>query len=324
MNAPHRQPRGFTLVEVLLSLSLLMLVLATAYAGMELLRRATTAGRADAARAQLARALEMKIAGDLRGVVYTPPDPADTTTADGSTAGGIAQTTAGQGAADDTAGVTAGSGGSGTSSTNSSSSSSSSSSTTSTAEVTAPTDAYTAAAAGLFGDATTLVIHVSRPMRMLVATPPVAGSNTPAAAAGGDLRSVSYFLGGSGTAIASGLAAPDGLARRDGERRAIEQATASGNDALLAAQTSLLAPEVKTLQFRYFDGFGWLAAWDTAAMGKLPRAIEVTLGIAVADAERPKAAGLRNAAQEVLAQTRTHRFVVFLPLAETPPVEEGL
>jgi hypothetical protein len=48
----------------------------------------------------------------------------------------------------------------------------------------------------------------------------------------------------------------------------------------------MLAPEVKSLQFRYFDGTNWADTWDSTVIGDdtitpigSPRAIEVRIGV---------------------------------------------
>ena len=38
-------------------------------------------------------------------------------------------------------------------------------------------------------------------------------------------------------------------------------------------------PEIRRYQFRYFDGVTWVDQWDSAAMGRLPMAIEVELDV---------------------------------------------
>jgi hypothetical protein len=119
-----------------------------------------------------------------------------------------------------------------------------------------------------------------------------------------DERTVTYWLAGSGAG---------GLARQE-----IKQVTSSDALSNLAPNVSdegsfVIAPEVASLVFRYFDGTNWNDSWAGTTAGPdgttpigPPLAIEITLGVVVAtqddnpDAEK---------------QTKTYRRVVFLPTA---------
>ena len=343
---PRRLRRGFTLVEVLLSAGLMLLVIAASYAAIDLFRRVTYAGRAESERSQIVRAIERRMISDLRAVVFQPAKPvATTTTSQSSAGGGTATLTPGVGAADDTStgstgsassGVgTGGIGGTGSSGTDPSGSGTGTTADTgtTTTATTTPAAAFTGASVGLFGDATTLVMHVSRPDRVIAGAVP----SDPAFATGdvaamiplpGDLRSVSYFLataGGGGLSgmvgnVASGGSAgysmeagAQGLARLDGDRRAVVQADAAGDTAALAAQAAVLAAEVVEVRFRYFDGAAWYDVWDSAAANRLPRAVEVTLLIEVDPEGRLQS---HDPLSSQSAHVETHRFVVAMPSAD--------
>jgi hypothetical protein len=43
-------------------------------------------------------------------------------------------------------------------------------------------------------------------------------------------------------------------------------------------ESSILAREVVALQFRYYDGYSWVSEWDSTEKGRLPRAVEVSMG----------------------------------------------
>lgn len=343
--------RGFTLVEVLLALALMMLVLAAAYSGLVLFQKVTVAGRTDAERSQLARAIERRMAADIRCVLFREEEPEeaeDDTPPEGMT------TLSGGGAADDQGGTTSGSGSSGSSaggsstggsgssggsssSSSSSGSSSSSSSSSTSDEDTAPTtpeEAYASQSVGVFGNATTLVLHVARPARESLTT--TASTSIALTAATGDvtlprksdLRSISYFLavpGADGMQGAAALAAaggvmnamtdraPQGLARLDGDGLALGQADAAGTTDMTAQQATIVAEEVTELSFRYFDGAAWVAEWNSVALNALPRAIEVTMRIEVGRSKEPTNAFLAAPPQSA---SDLYRFVVALPLAD--------
>jgi type II secretion system protein J len=58
-------------------------------------------------------------------------------------------------------------------------------------------------------------------------------------------------------------------------RQKIKEITRTGS--VLTNSGDVLAADVVGLDLRYHDGTTWNASWDSAAMGKMPRAIEVTL-----------------------------------------------
>lgn len=340
--------RGFTLVEVLLALALTMLLLAATYSALSLFQRVTLSGRADAERSQLARAIERRMTSDIRCVLFRQQEP-ETQEEEDEPAAGLATMDENVGAADDPGGTTDGTSGSatagastGSSSSGGTTSSSSTSSSSSTGEATVPAtpaDAYATQSVGVFGDATTLVLHVSKPARTLVTPLPATTSSNAAMPLPGiaptavprtsDLRSISYFLavaGGGGlqgavgnsatggTAIFATEQGNQGLARLDGDRLAIQQADQAGGVDLLAQNATILAPEVTELTFRYFDGVAWVATWDSVALNALPRAIEVTIRIDVDADEVQQVSAL--APPPPPSASDVFRFVVALPLAD--------
>lgn len=311
--------RGFTLVEILLSLGLLMLVLATAYSALNLFRIVTTAGRADAERSQLARAIERRMTADIRCILYREEEPEPAATGESPPAGQVQMGTGG--AADDPQEV----------------STDTSTATDLAAEetvvpITDPAEAYATQSVGVFGDATTLVMHVSRPPRPALVTTevpdPLVAAQTPLTTS--DLRSVSYFLAVAGSGglegavgnVASGGTAnfsvksgAQGLARLDGDRLALQQAYEAGQVDVMAQSSELLAPEVTELTFRYFDGATWLDTWDSSSMKAVPRAIEVTLRIDVTADDDNKPA-LRYGESPTLSSDDLFRFVIAVPLSD--------
>jgi hypothetical protein len=77
-------------------------------------------------------------------------------------------------------------------------------------------------------------------------------------------------------------------------RREFKQVTAEAAQSFLSAasvgveEADIIAPEVVSLQFRYFDGTSWLDSWDGSQTGPdyltpigPPSAVEITLGILV-------------------------------------------
>jgi hypothetical protein len=150
------------------------------------------------------------------------------------------------------------------------------------------TAAYAGPSAGLVGDSTSLILHVSRPSRHLSyeGVAGLASVNTRTS----DLVSVSYFLAIPGAAGLQGAvgdrysnairdSSVQGLARLEGDKMAIEFADTGAGLESLADAAQVIAPEVIELTFRYFDGSTWYDTWDSAALGALPRAVEVVIGL---------------------------------------------
>lgn len=319
---------GFTLVEVLLSLGLLMLVLAAAYSALVLFQRVTYLGRRDAELSQLARAIESRIAADIRCVRFQEAT-ATTVEETDAAAGEVATMDSSVGAADDAGGTTT----LPTSSTSSTSSLGSSTVAEPAPDTSDPLTAYMTQGAGLFGTPTTLVLHVNRPKRDLgdatvVSTLDVNSLAMPAMTS--EWRSVSYFLavagtgglqGAVGNTAAGGTASyslesgSQGLARLDEDRHMVQQVADTGGGVEQFAQSaSVLAPEVTEIQFRYFDGVSWVESWDSVAMNALPKAVEVTLWIDPnADDEKVIATLGGNDASTA---SGSYRFVVSVPLAD--------
>jgi hypothetical protein len=80
---------------------------------------------------------------------------------------------------------------------------------------------------------------------------------------------------------------PIGLARREFLRVTSDEANGQAQAPNSGEEGGWLAPEVKSLRFRYFDGTGWFDTWDATETGwdyvtpvGPPVLIEITLGIA--------------------------------------------
>ncbi|MGH7200284.1 MAG: hypothetical protein ACREJB_06740 [Planctomycetaceae bacterium] len=305
---PPARPRdpaiasAFTLVEVLLALGLTVVLMVAVFAAFDLYRLYSAAGREQMERAQLARAIFQQMESDIRSVVFAPQEPASTS--------------ADEQAADETGATTEGT---------------TSSEETTAVEFTDPAAAYTQSSIGIFGDSQTLILHVSRPRRDLNYATIIGPADL--ATGTSDLQSVAYFLAAPGSGGLAGMVGNlsagggsnfamttelQGLARMQGDRLAMNLADAEGNIESLAAQSRVLAPEVTFLQFRYFDGLIWTDAWDSVTLGRLPNAIEITLGFRPPEED---AVGMDSTAP-IISETR--RCVVAVPLADPVTALEPL
>lgn len=288
----ERVPRGgFTLLELTLALGLTIVLLTAVYRAMEIHWQFSVAGQVEVERSQIARALLSQIAADIRSTAYRVEQPSTTTSS---------TDTDGTGTSDD--------------------SSDTSDIDTTVSEFTDPADAFSTNVTGVFGDNQSLTLHVSRP-DSLKESPT---GDLADALMQGDLKSVSYFLAGGESGLASSLSNPlsevetddgiEGLARMSGDRFAVIQAADVGDSAEVASQVRLLAPEINFLSFDYHDGYEWLTEWDSSTEERLPTAIGVTIGFR--DPDFPENSFLRRTASE---STDTYRIVV--PLSAANPFE---
>ncbi len=270
---------GFTLLEVILAIGLTSLLLAAIYSALDLYWKYTTIGQQQVERAQIARAVFQKITHDLHCVTFVQNTTEETSSDDASD--------------EESEDVEI--------------------------QVTDPDDAYTSGNIGLYGDAESLVLHTSRPARQALFISQVDNE----AELQSDLLSISYFLANSGSEGLAGVVGDrfresagqenraQGLARLEGDRLAMSNADESGEVEQLADHSQLLAPEVSSLQFRYFDGTDWLEVWDSIEYGTVPQAVKVTIGFRNDDVE----GGLNITNAKINGYENSYSMVIALPLA---------
>jgi len=168
---------------------------------------------------------------------------------------------------------------------------------------------------GVQGDTATLTLYVSRLPHDVTNG---LDSNDPSVVQPSDLRRITYWLAGDG-------GNPLGLARQ-----AVKFVTSSDQISALPPDVSdpgsfVIAEEVKSLQFQYFDGNTWQDTWDGTQPGSdgvtpqgPPAAIAITLSVARASV------GGRNQEDP---NPRQYRHVVLIPTANnfnpTPPTSSS-
>ncbi|QDT87450.1 prepilin-type N-terminal cleavage/methylation domain-containing protein [Gimesia chilikensis] len=277
---------GFTLLEVILAIGLTSLLLAAIYSALDLYWKYTTLGHRQVEQAQIARAVFQKISHDLHCVTYRLE------TAEEETEG--------------------------------TSSSDSEAEETETVEiqVTSTDDAYTSGNIGVYGDSQSLVLHTSRPARQPLLLSSNSGATT-APSVRSDLLSVSYFLAVAGAGGLQGAAGDQfrntsgsgedvqGVARLEGDRLSMSMADQAADLEQMASQSELLAPEISSLQFQYFDGTDWLELWDSTEYGTIPQAIRVTIGFR-SDLQQTS---LESVNEKINGYNNTYSMVIALPLA---------
>jgi prepilin-type N-terminal cleavage/methylation domain-containing protein len=282
---PMKRP-GFTLLEMILAASITVLLLAALYVAVDIQLRHASTARELVEQATLSRTLVNRIANDIEPSVNLG-DPlrfqqaasqaaaaSGTSGTNGATGGTGTPSTGGT---TPTTGGATGTGGTGTGTT-----------TGTGTGATTPTSTTTGPPVLLLqGTTDTLTIWLSRipynPNSSNNPNDPNSLSNPNAAAGFADTRRIDYWMAGGG-----GL----GLARQ-------EQTNITGDDALPgtmppdvgdANSKLIIAPEVKSIQFQYFDGAEWQDSWDGTQPGGdgvtplgPPAAVAVTIGLAPID-----------------------------------------
>jgi hypothetical protein len=275
----HRKV-GFTLLEVILALSLTVLVMSVVGTAIHLHLRSLDVTRVGIERDQLARTIMRRIADDIRGAVrYEPFDGAgmeaiskganDAMSALMGEVGGAGEN--GDSGGSSGSGITRQSSGRGraTSNTTASAAAKSNSSEGESSEDDSATTEAPAPVPGVYGGEFQLQLDIGRiPRPDEFASAGMAGY-TPAS----DVRTVSYYVTTPGSA-----AAPEGgLVRSEMNRAEAMYLWDQGDPSQLEDRADLLANEIAGIRFAYFDGTDFYPEWDTAAMGGLPIAVEIEL-----------------------------------------------
>jgi len=238
---------AFTLFEVLVALALSTLLIAAAYAALELYWRLRIASEDEVEQAQVARAVMQRIEADVLATTYQATSAGDTSTqADLSSD-------------DEDAPLV---------------------------EVIDPADANNGGNSGLIGDSTSVVLSVSLPRShatyAAVSDGPIGLPTSDLKSvtyllAGPGMSALAQAVADrfpdsdpSGSTVV-------GLARIEGDRLMLAQADAAADVETIASEAQLLAREIKSLQFQYTDGLEWFDSWDSTIYGSLPRAVRITV-----------------------------------------------
>jgi hypothetical protein len=300
-----RRP-AFTLLEVLLASTIGVLLMGALYVAVSMQLRHAQVARQVVEQSTLVRALLTRMDSDISTNIGPVP-PVIASSSGGSSGmgggGGGGGSAAGSGTGSAGGSSTTGATGTGSGSTGSSGSSSSSSST-------ASTTSSNAVQFNLMvqGDATHLVLYVSKVPRELNWN--MDPSNTDGQPAVTDQRRITYWLVGGGDS-------PLGLARQEYKPVTSSDAATNVPPDVPDEPSYVIAEEVKSLNFSYFDGSSWQDTWDGTAPGAdgttpqgPPLAIAITIGIA-----NPGANGEIGGPDNL----KTFRHVVAIPTANGLP-----
>jgi hypothetical protein len=293
----------------MLALGLSLIVIAAIGVSIDMYLRLFDSSRTNVEESQLARAVLRRMADDIRGtVLYNPVDVSKLVSQ-------VSSSTSGSSGASGTTSGAAGVTGSTSQSSSASTGSTSSPSTTDTSQASGATTDTSATGTtavddttdlsstgpqtvpGLYGNSTQLQIDVSRLPRLdqyllsgdqnnASTTTQTAGS-TPSDHLS-DVKNVVYYVFGDTGSLAmgagTGMQTGCGLVRRDMDRAAALFSSQSGQDLNLDSAAAVIAPEVESIQFAYYDGTNqvWVDSWDSSQNGNggLPLAVQITLAIA--------------------------------------------
>jgi len=86
-----------------------------------------------------------------------------------------------------------------------------------------------------------------------------------------------------------------------------------------ASEAQNYAAEVKSLNFRYYDGTDWADSWDSESEGDLPLAVEVTIGLSLKNEDE-----LRGSDASATLSLRRFSTTVRLQLAHLTESEEAV
>ena len=280
MNPPTRarerfvrgRRRGFTLLELLLTLSMTVVLMTLVNAAFDFYAFDMDSSDADMRRTMLASAVMQMVEDDLRASLH--PEPLDTAALAellSSTAGAATGQSGGDGG---DAGDAAAAG----------------LDDASMEEDMSTIDSGTSVlqTPGLIGNQFQLQIDTSRLPRLeeysvMMDVDPGNLADVPS-----DLKTVTYFVQQAESyGVDDPLAKLDGntstgsggLVRRVLDRQASTFAALSGNMNSLNQTGELLAPEVTGIEFSYWDGLVWQIEWNSDELGELPLAVKIQMAM---------------------------------------------
>ncbi len=246
---PPTRRAGFTLLEVMLAMSIGVLLLGALYVAVDTQLRSAQAGRDLVEQSKLARTLLSRMAAPIRNAINLPNASRNSYPSvwSGKSSGSSAQAT-----------TTTSSG-----TTSSTTSSSASPQTTTNDTVTIP---Y-----GVLGDSGQISLYVSKVDRADYAVSPTGDIPAPTS----DTRRITFWL------------APDGLAMQEVKIITSQDVMNLMPPDVPDDGYLHMAPEVRSLTFEYFDGSTYQESWDSTTLGAdgktpigPPRAVRITIGLA--------------------------------------------
>jgi len=177
---------------------------------------------------------------------------------------------------------------------------------------------------GLYGNQFELQIDVGRLPRVDEMQRMVAASAMgPLQDIPSDVKTVAYYVHDPNSPTASGdfrdaAGKPQaGLVRRVLDRAVTLYAATNTNAGSLQSVGEIIAPEIASIQFEYYDGIEWLYEWDSEQSGGLPMAVRITIMMVPKDAATAADAGTSFSVNPMTldAGLETYSLTVRLPTA---------
>ena len=248
MTLRRRRP-GFTLLEVLLAMGIGLVLLGALYVAVDNQLQNTQAGREIVEQSTLARALLTRMGNDITGTI-TLSDPGRFRNAKSSSSSSSANAAAANAGSASASGSNPTDTGAGN-----------------TTVITVPL--------GLVGDSATLNLYVTRTPREVSDT---RSDETPPPVS--DTRRISYWLVGGGDTPGGGLAKME-VQPITSDDVAMNLPPGVDNE-----DKYIIADEVRSLKFSYFDGMNWNDTWDSTQPGAdgvtpigPPRAVKIEIEV---------------------------------------------
>lgn len=313
--------RGFTILEVVLTLSMAVVLMSLVGAAMQFYANNMNVRDMDIRRVQLAASVMQMIADDLRATTYAEEF-------DSSVLEGFLTSAAGQamaGAVDPAVSETLGLDAIDTSTLTEDSSTLEDPATAESLDLMSST--LTLKRPGIIGNQFEMQFDISRLPRLEQWQQTLGESTVEVADIPSDMKTVTYYVQAPGavggvsdplqgylpqqTELAGTV--PGGLVRRELDRAANKWAVESGAMAGLLATGDLVATEVIAIEFSYFDGNVWQIFWNSDDMNSLPVAIQVTITIG-----DPAAIASGDVATDVITETGVTEARSFTQIIQIP------
>ena len=318
----RRTNRGLTLLELLLALALTSLIMAVIAMSLDIYMRTLDRRQAIIEESQLARAILQQIANDLRSAVQVQTGDVEEGLAglDGiDLAGGVGDLLGG-----DIAGDLLGGGDTGLEDL------------LMEEDLAVTDDLATSmippAVPGLYGNQYQLQMDISRLprveeyQRLMNLEDNFALTDIPS-----DVKTVTYYVQGQDMVSMESMAEEldvveddirliNGLVRRNMDRAVTQFAADNGNTDALLNTGDVIAPEVVSIEFQYWDGLLWLPEWDSEVEESLPVAVEIRLYLKSArnnqSSSMLSAFSMGDDMDELETGTTMYRLVVRLPVGK--------
>ncbi|HBJ37717.1 MAG TPA: hypothetical protein DDZ51_23770 [Planctomycetaceae bacterium] len=319
---------GFTILEVVLTLSMAVVLMSLVGATLQFYATNMNVRDMDIRRVQLASSVMQMIADDLRATIYT--EEFDSTVLESFLTGAVGQAVAG--AVDPALSETLGLDAIDPSTLSGGESMLADPAASETLDLMSST--LTLKRPGIIGNQFEMQFDISRLPRLEQWQQTIGESPVEVADIPSDMKTVTYYVqpvgavGGVSDPLQGFLpqqsdtagAVPGGLVRRELDRAANKWAVESGGIAGLLATGDLVATEVIAIEFAYFDGTIWQMFWNSDDLQSLPVAIQVKITIGDPAAIQSGDVTTEAAMQPGVASARSFTQIIQIPAGRVVPL----